>query len=173
MCCAWFITTCLWVNLNVTPEEVPIASAGFEEAAQNGMPAQWNGPPDLYQVDRAVAFSGRGSLKFVDTEASRYILCSQSIQLEPGRMYEVSARVKTQGIQGSDSGATVCVEWSDAQGKYIGGCYPPGIKGDTDWTLVRGISDRVPKDAARCTVSCYVRQGMTGTAWWARRGGTM
>ena len=80
---------------------------------------------------------------------------------------EVKAWVKTEGVEGADSGATVCVEWSNGEGKYLGGYYPPGKKGDTpEWTEVGGISVRVPQEAARCSVTCYVRKGMTGTAWW-------
>ena len=141
-------------------------NAGFESAGDTGRPAGWHGRPDVYSCDTAVARSGDASLKFVNANADDYVLCSRPVALEHGRMYEVSAWVKTQGVAGDDSGATVCMEWSDAEGKYLGGHYPRGVKGDTDWTLVKGTTGRVPDTAAGCSVTCYVRKGMTGTAWW-------
>jgi hypothetical protein len=93
-------------------------------------------------------------------------LCTQEIDLEPGGIYEVEAHVRAAGVAGDDSGATVCVEWSDADGKWMGGHYPEGWKEDASgWHEVRGLF-RVPEDAAGVTISCYLRKGMTGTAWW-------
>ena len=147
-------------------DDVAVLNAGFEEAGDKGLPLSWTGATDVYQRDDAVAHSGGASLRFVNTDPDHYVLCSQRIDLEPGRMYESSVWVKTEGVEGKDSGATICLEWSDADGKYLGGSYPGGVKGDSDWTLVRGLSSRVPENAVSCSVTCYVRKGMTGTAWW-------
>jgi hypothetical protein len=79
----------------------------------------------------------------------------------------VKAWVKTQGVEGQDTGATVCIEWQDAKGEWLGGHYPRGRKGDTaEWTEVGGVSRRTPEEAAGFSVTCYVRKGMTGRAWW-------
>lgn len=139
---------------------------GFEEAGENGLPADWHNAPDVYQRDTEQAHSGGASLRFINADAGHYVTCSQGITLTPGRMYEVGVWVKTERIEGADTGAAICLEWSDAQGKYLGGCYPAGIKGTQDWSYVHGVSGRVPETAAHCSVSCYVRQGMTGKAWW-------
>jgi len=139
---------------------------GFEVAGQNGLPADWSGPTNVYQRDGAVARSGGASLRFINPDPNRYVLCSQGIRLEAGRIYEVGAWVKTQGIKGSDSGATICVEWYDEKGRYLGGAYPAGKKDDSDWALVKGTTSRIPPDAKSFSLACYVRQGMTGTAWW-------
>lgn len=143
-----------------------VNDSSFEQV-QNGLPAEWSGPAEVYSSDASVAHSGQRSLKFVNHDPGNYALCSQRISLQPGRVYEVRAWVKTQGIVGEDSGATVCIEWSDAQGKYLGGCYPDGRKGDTpEWTEVTGLTPPIPAEAASFSVTCYVRRGMTGTAWW-------
>jgi hypothetical protein len=147
-------------------EQILIKNAGFEAAGQNSLPADWWGPTGVYQRDTAVFRSGGASLRFTNSDPKSYVLCSQSIRLEAGKMYEISAWVRTRGIKGEDSGATICVEWSDEQGKYLGGAYPQGRKGDTDWTFIKGLTSRVPENAKRFSLSCYVRQGMTGTAWW-------
>ena len=144
-----------------------VQNPGFEEAA-GGVPVGWQAWVEgVYSSDETTASEGRRSLKFASSDPGRYVLCTQPIKLTPGLLYEVKARVKTLGIEGEDSGATVCLEWSDAEGKYLGGCYPSGVKGDNpEWVEVGGVSTTVPANAARATVSCYVRQGMTGTAWW-------
>ena len=152
--------------LAAVPDPVPIGNPGFETAGDHVLPVLWQGPSEIYSRDDSVAHTGNVSLHFRSQDASQYVLCSQPIALSPGKIYEVSAWVRTRGIQGSESGATVCIEWYDAQGKWAGGVYPSGVKGDNDWTYVHGESVRIPGDAASFSLSCYVRQGMTGEAWW-------
>jgi hypothetical protein len=64
-------------------------------------------------------------------------------------------------VTGTDTGATICVEWGGAKG-YIGGAYPAGVKGTQSWTLVSGMFV-VPADATSVTIDVYVRKGMIGT----------
>ncbi len=143
-----------------------VQNPSFEEV-QEGRPLGWSGAAAIYSSDDATARTGRRSLKYVNDDPATYRLCSQRIELQPGRLYEVKAWVKTQSITGDDSGATVCIEWQDAEGKYLGGYYPRGKKGDTpEWAEIGGTSMRVPEGAASASVTCYVRKGMTGTAWW-------
>jgi hypothetical protein len=73
--------------------------------------------------------------------------------------------VKTEDLRGDESGATVCVEWRDQQGQWLGGVYPSGVKGTRDWTRVEAVI-RLPQEARDFTLSCYARRGMTGTAWF-------
>ena len=105
------------------------------------------------------------SLRFVNMAADRYRLCSQKVQVRPGRKYRFGVWVKTKDIRGAESGATICLEWQDAKGKWLGGDYPHGVKGTHGWTHIEEIT-RVPQDAAAVTLACYVRRGMTGTAWF-------
>ncbi|MCD6352225.1 MAG: hypothetical protein J7M26_08905 [Armatimonadetes bacterium] len=147
-------------------ETIAVKNAGFEEVDAAGRPVGWSCSPEVYQVDDQVKHSGQRSLRFHNTDPGRYELASQTVPLEPGKMYEFSVWVKTQGLKGKDSGATLCLEWWGEGGKYLGGSYPRGVKGDTDWTLVQGISARIPAEAKRCGLVVYCRQGMTGTAWF-------
>lgn len=137
------------------------------EAGGDGRIEFWSAPAGVYGPDETLARTGRRSLKYVNADPNRYVLCRQALDLRPGGMYEVKAWVRTRRIAGADSGAAVCLEWQDAGGKWLGGYYPPGRKGDTaKWTEVGGVSMRVPPGAAGGHVLCYVRRGMTGTAWW-------
>ncbi len=143
-----------------------VRNGSFEESADGG-PAGWYAPAAVYGPDQSLSRTGRQSLKFVNDDPGRYLLCTQPVEIVPGGMYELEGWVKTADVRGPDSGATLCLEWQDAEGKYLGGYYPEGRKGDTpEWTRVVGSRIRVPAEAASAHVTCYVRRGMTGTAWW-------
>ncbi len=141
---------------------------GFEQpAAKGGLPAAWRGDSAVYARDTAVAHTGRASLRFTNADPKKYRLCSARVPLKKGKRYEFSVWVKTKDIRGADTGATICVEWSGADGKWLGGRYPGGVKGTSQgWKLVKGVTPPIPDDAARCSLTCYVRKGMTGTAWF-------
>ena len=119
-----------------------------------------------YSRDTTIRRSGEASLKFVNSDPEKYRLCAQSIPVETGAKYEFSVWVKTEGVEGSETGATVCLEFTDADGKYVTGSYPTGITGTSDWTRITHVSQRIPENAAHGVIMCYLRKGMTGTAWW-------
>ncbi len=162
------------VSLSVAANQAPyeavgpnlVANPGFERADEGALPAGWSGDSAVYARDRSVAHKGRASLKFVNPDADHYVLCRAPAPLDTGHMYEVSVWTKSLGIEGSDTGATICVEWKDLQGEYMAGCYPTGIKGSRDWTKITALTPRLPEGATGFSVTCYLRKGMTGTAWW-------
>lgn len=159
-----FLTT--FIALTASPSGCEPINPGFEETNHDGFAASWTGDRQVYSVDTSVFHTGKASLKYQNADPNNYQLCSQGINLEPARIYEVSVWIKTQGIQGDESGATVCIEWRNKNGDFLGGFYPDGIKGDNNWTLLKGTTERIPKDAYGISLSCYVRQYMTGSAWW-------
>lgn len=148
-------------------EENLLPNSGFEEMDGEGKPAGWQLPSPVYSLETNGARTGEYCLKYVNDDRNRYQLGTMPVTLTPGRRYAFEVWVRTEGIEGEDSGATVCVEWSDAGGKYLGGSYPAGIKGtSTTWQCVRGITGIVPEQAASFGFTCYVRKFMTGTAWF-------
>lgn len=141
-------------------QPVNVANPGFEEGSKG-----WELPPN-YSVDNTVAHSGGSSLKIVSTDPEVYQLAAQSLKFEPETMYKFSVWVKTQGVAGKDTGATICVEYWDEKGGYLGGSYPAGILGDNDWKLVEGDVSQMPPKTAKVNLTVYLRKGMTGTAWF-------
>lgn len=144
-----------------------VTNPGFEVLDDAGTPLGWAVPKPVYSLDETGPRSGTRALKFSNDDPARYQLATCRIAFTPGMRYEFEGWVRAEGIQGDDSGATLCMEWYDGQGKYLGGSYPSGVK-DTQgaWTKVRGTTGRTPDTAASVSVTCYVRRGMTGTAWF-------
>ena len=136
-----------------------VRNAGFEDGA-----AHWSLPKTFSVVDD-VAHSGAHCLRLVNTNKAIYLLASQAISFKPGMKYRYGAWIKTRGVQGEDTGATICMEWSGAQG-WLGGSYASGKKGDRDWFSVESVTAPIPKETTSVRVNLYLRKGMTGTAWF-------
>ena len=146
------------------PPENLAPDPGFEETTAAG----WHLPTSQFSIAEEQPHAGARCLRLENGDPNKYLLATAHPKLTPGRAYEFEAWLRTRDVKGGDEGgATLCVEWSDADGKFIGGCYPQGLHGtQTNWTRVDGLTGRVPTNAARFSLSCYLRRGVTGTAWW-------
>ncbi len=139
---------------------VTVVNPGFEDGTKG-----WSLPPN-YTVVNDVSHSGKASLRITNTDPEVYQLSSQELKFQPEASYHFSVWVKTQGVVGNESGATICIEYWDAKGGYLGGSYPSGLTGNTDWTLVEGEISAMPEKTAKVNMAVYLRKGMTGTAWF-------
>ena len=139
---------------------VNIINPSFEDGATG-----WNLSSNYTVVDD-VAHTGSHSLRLQNLDPGVYQLTSQDLKVDRDVMYHISAWVKTQGVTGTDTGATLCLEYWDKNDTYLGGGYPNGIKGDNDWTLVEGDTPLVPIKAVKVALTLYLRKTMTGTAWF-------
>jgi len=142
-----------------------VKNPGFEKADDSGFADGWSADRSVYSLDKNASHSGQSSIKFESFNPEKYVLCTQKINLNPEEVYEISCWIKTQKIQGDDYGASLCVEWFGEDG-YLGGHYPSGIKGTTEWSQVKSIAGPIPSDAKYCLMAVYVREGMTGVAWF-------
>ena len=136
-----------------------VHNAGFEDGA-----ARWS-LPKTFGVADDFAHTGAHSLRLVNTNKAVYLLASQAIPFKPGMKYRYAAWIKTRGVQGEETGATICMEWSGAKG-WLGGSYASGKKGDRDWFRVEDVTAPIPREATHVRVNLYLRKGMTGTAWF-------
>ncbi|MCX5672571.1 MAG: hypothetical protein NTU94_14740, partial [Planctomycetota bacterium] len=137
-----------------------VKNPGFEDGAK-----PWSLPQGFEVVEGASSHSGGHGLRFARQDVTLYDLASQRIDFRPGARYQFSAWVRTKGVAGPESGATICMEWSGPKG-WIGGAYPEGRKGDSGWFQVIGITPPIPKEATGVSVTLYLRKGMTGEAWF-------
>lgn len=158
----FFIACSVFYSDNPTKNFV--VNSGFEQSKNGIMPDDWYGDNHVYSLDNE-SYTGEHSLKYSNQDSSVYKLCTQQLNIKPGMNYSAGVKIKTLNISGSDYGASFCVEWVDDEGKWLGGTYPKGIKGTNNWTEIKSVIS-VPFNAGKVSFSCYVRKGMTGTAWF-------
>jgi len=137
-----------------------VANAGFEDGA-----GAWGLPAQLYAIDTAVAHSGAASLRYHGEPGGPYLLAGQGLPLKPGKSYRLGAWVKVEGIESSDTGAAVALEWVGHEG-YIGGAYPTGRVGTRDWERIVYYTAPLPDGVTGGSVIAYGRSGTRGTAWF-------
>jgi hypothetical protein len=144
-----------------------VVNGGFETGA-NGVPVGWSIPQDITSLDASNPHSGKFSLKYARTDKNDYRLITQQIPCVPGKLYEASVWVKGENVksdESTDQGAGFCIEWSDENGHWLGGTYPPCIAGTFDWQRITTIV-RIPKEAKKVNITLYIRPKNTGTAWF-------
>lgn len=141
-----------------------VLNPSFETAG--GPPAaHWSCPEQYSRVTDEVHPPAVAALKQHNNDPKNYHTCTQTVtDAQPGRRYNASVWVKSANVTGDGTGATICVEYSDAKG-YLGGIYPAGVTGSTDWTQISDVV-YVPDTAVSVHLSVYTRKGMTGTAWF-------
>ena len=127
---------------------------------------------DNYRVERGAGRNLTKALVFHRERSSRETsFPTQTVELEKGEQYRFSAWIRTEKLETEGLGASVCVEWHDKDGTYLGGGSTEGVKGTSgDWRHVEGVTSAIPDAAASCHVAVYVSEGAVGTAWCRRRG---
>ncbi|MDD4539874.1 MAG: carbohydrate binding domain-containing protein, partial [Lentisphaeria bacterium] len=142
-----------------------LRNPGFEDQAADGSISHWHGRAPYYSIDRSTAHSGQASLHFNHADTTPYVLCSQKITMDKNKEYRFGCWVKSSGMKGG--GPTICVQWNDANGKFLGGNYPSGMKDtNSEWKIVEGFIKKIPDKAASFDITCYARKGSTGQAWF-------
>lgn len=156
----------LW-GLCAGAEENRVLNPGFEQAEAPGKIMGWSERKPVYTFVEGAGRDGSRGLAFENLDPKFYSFPTQKLELEPGCCYAFEVWVKAEGLKGEESGATVCMEWSGPDGKWLGGAYAEGVR-DTagGWQKVRGVTRALPTNAVRVTVAPYVRRGMTGKAWF-------
>ena len=145
-------------------EEAIVRNGGFE-AGGDGKVAGWR-EQGKYAFRAGEGVNGTGAFYYENDNPKYYGVPGQKIQLTPGKRYKFSVWIRTEDIKGGESGASICVEWCGADGKWLGGAYAGGVKGTKFWTKIEGMTPVVPEKAHTFHVAPYVRNGMTGKAWF-------
>ena len=144
-----------------SPTEL-IRNGSFEEAA-NGNAVGWP-TARHYAVSERGGMNGTRGMAYENFDEKGYrALLTQNVKFEHGKRYRFSVWQKTEGITRPP---TICVEWSDANGRHLGGMYAPGVAGTHDWTKLEGMTMPIPPDAAKVRLCTYVKKGGMGKAWF-------
>ena len=110
-----------------------VANGSFERGG-DGSVAGWN-LPVKWSFAAGEGINGTDALCCKNDDKNWYAFPSQSIALECGRGYRFSVMVRTEDVKGP--GATLCLEWADEKGRYLGGQYVSHVKGTKDWKIGR------------------------------------
>lgn len=143
-----------------------VENSGFEiDHDHDGWPDSWVIPHDFCAWDDQTKL-GSHSLRLQNTDAAQFPFIYQTIACQPDREYTFAAWVKGENVSATNaSGASMFIAFADAEGKNIGGQYPPGFTGTFDWSAVSG-KVAIPAGAAAVHVGLYLSQSNTGTAWF-------
>ena len=147
------------------------ASFGAEELLKNGsFEDVVDGRTPGWSVGRHWSFeagcgmNGTRGLAFENTdEKDFYEYPSQAVPFETGKRYHYSVMVKTEDLTGN---AAMCVEWYDADGKWLSGSYQGGFRGTHDWTKIEGVTPPIPAEAAKVRLAFFIGKGGFGKAWF-------
>ena len=163
---AFFMVFLTWISFLYAGDNL-VANFDFSQFEGEGKPAGWRmGANFSVQINGG---ENGNCLAFENKNAETYHLCAQTIKCQPGDSFVFGTYVKTENMTGDDSGATVCVEWYDPEGKFRGGDYPSGKKGTTkEWTLIQGRTGQAPEGVYTAHFTLYARKGMVGKAWFDR-----
>ncbi|MDD4101049.1 MAG: hypothetical protein PHU80_00260 [Kiritimatiellae bacterium] len=144
-----------------------VKNPGFEETDAPGTTMAWSDRKPVYRFIDGCGRMGSRGLAFDNNDPKFYSFPTQPIAFEPGACYEFEVWVRTEALEGEESGASICMEWYGADGKWLGGAYTEGVRGTSEgWVRVKGSGRAIPEKAARVVVAPYVRRGMTGKAWF-------
>ena len=121
-----------------------------------------------YSVQKGAGMNGTAALVYENADAKLpYSFPSQRIVLKKGEVYRFSAWIRTENLMpGKGSGAMLGIEWSDAEGRHLGGAYSKALSGTRDWTRIEGVTTAVPEKAASISFIPYCTPGCVGKAYF-------
>ena len=139
-----------------------LTNGSFEDV-KGGATVGWN-VPKHYAFAEGVGMNGTRALVFENRDDKDfYKYPSAQIAFEKGKRYEYSVWAKTEGLTGR---AQLCMEWYDADGKWLSGSYQGGFGGTKDWTQLKGVTPPIPSEAVKVRVAFLVSKGGLGKVWF-------
>lgn len=144
-----------------------VKNPGFEEIDNSGATVAWSERKPVYRLQDGCGRDGSRGLAFDNNDTNFYSFPFQVLDVEPGACYEFQVWTRTEGLKGEETGASINMEWSGPDNRWLGGAYPDGVSKTSDgWVLVKGSTGALPETVKRVTVAPYVRRGMIGKAWF-------
>ena len=144
---------------------IPIQNPGFEERGAGGSVAGWQIAAP-YEVREGAGRDGGAALVFDAETPPPYSIPNQGFSVKPGRSYLAGAWIKSENLSGGQ--AKVCLEWYDAQGRWIDGSYLiDGARGTSpEWRKFEVVASRLPQNAVFLRVCVHVEKGGAGRAFF-------
>ena len=148
---------------------VALENAGFEKTGKDGYPVGWSRHPN-WHGERA-GHNGSGGLVFecAKGEGQKKGRPQQTVKLEAGKRYHVSALVKADGLvteRNTDAhGLGIYLEGYGADGKWkFGGGPRRFARGNADWKKIEFITKPVPEGVVRACIQPWAKKCVSGRA---------
>lgn len=140
-----------------------LVNPSFEDI-KDGLPVGWSHVGRGMRAERGVGHNGSGGIVWESkTPSAGQSACVQDVKVDAGRPYVFSCLVRTENFKTTRGGACICMEWYDAQGKWMSGGYTHGFnEPNCDWTLLQSVTREIPAGAKTVKVQVYVQKGATG-----------
>ena len=162
-------TVCLasaldWSGYSLKKEKLPpvtIVNGNFEKGAEG-----WRLTGE-HEVVKGEGINLSHGLVIKRTDPKAYTLCFQRVEgCVPGQAYNISARVRCENVRGGKMGATIGIEHTDKDGKYISlaSSYHTGLDGTKDWTELSIRNHVIPKNAKNVGVFLFLDKNAIGKA---------
>ena len=148
---------------------VSLVNGDFESGNGSDIPG-WklsNDGRKIWRVEAGAGVNGNRGLVWECAHTNIYAFPTQRIQVKPGRRYRIVAQVKTamRKIGSGSYGAGVFLEWFDKDGKGLGSCYLPRVRGTNDWVTIENVTkEPIGGDVAYAVVGAFVHRGCVGCA---------
>lgn len=142
-----------------------VRNGGFDNPLREA--DAWQGVKSPFAVECGAGINGSAALVFsnADTNWSGRMTVRQPLSLKAGCRYRLEMFVRTEDIvPGPDrTGATFYVDWTSADGKWLGGQYvPPVWKRANAWQRLCVVTKPIPAEAVAFTLSVAAGKGVTG-----------
>ena len=159
------VASLVWISLLAvaSPAAELLTNGSFEDEA-NGKVAGWS-LPKHYRLESRGGMNGTRGVAFEnDGDKDFYAYPSQAVPFETGKRYEFSIWVKADSLTGN---VNLCVEWFDADGKWMSGSYAgQGTSGTYDWRKLSCATPPIPAEAKKVRIAFLVKKGSFGKAWF-------
>ena len=147
------------------PVEVQALSNPSFEEIKDGRPVGWRTTNKSIRAERGVGHNGSGGVVWESKEpAAGQSACLTEVEVGRGVPYQFSCLVQTDRFEPGRRGtASICMEWYDANGKWMGGGYSKRFEDrKTDWIEIGGVTREIPFEAKTVRVQVYVSKGAKG-----------
>ena len=125
----------------------------------------WRLQSDKWRFDAGAGINGSGGLVWENDDTNHYSCAVQPVALKPGKRYRFTTNLCLDFTHEKGRGASLGLEWSDRNGKYIGGAYGQDQRGPKGrWIKLSGATGPISTNMASARLVAIVCPGATGRA---------
>ena len=137
---------------------------GFEHGGEG-----WRIPKATCRIQPGAGMKGSHALVWENSDPATYRFATRKLDLEPGRAYTFSGRIKSEGVTNATLQGkltNLSIEWRDTAGKFKGmfgaGAVVDNLEQEEGWTKYAGRTPILPMDFGSAILVCSVLRGSTG-----------